>query len=44
MLRLQTGDLAGLLVLLGVLVFFFWLGAAKRQLERRRQRVPSSFR
>ena len=42
MLRLQTVDLAGLLVLGAILVFLFWVGAIKRQLERRRQpRTPS---
>ena len=44
MLQLKTGDLAGLLVLLGVLACLFWLGAVKRQLERRRQRTPISFK
>lgn len=42
--RFRALDFAGLLVLGVALAFFLWLGAAKRQLERRRQRASSSLR
>lgn len=43
-MNLQPGDLAGLLILGTALAFFFWLGATKRRLERRRQRIDPSFK
>jgi hypothetical protein len=44
MTDLQAGDWTGLLVLVSLLVGLLWLGAAKRQLERRRQRASNSLR
>jgi hypothetical protein len=38
-MNLQPGDLAGLLILGSMLLFFIWLGTAKRRLERRRSRA-----